>query len=66
MSGAVGGSDTPQRNWNNLPDLLRTIPVKLSIEDGKISDKTTMGKSLERSGEAKITDEKNGLGLDFV
>ena len=21
MSGASGGPDTPQRNWNNLPDL---------------------------------------------
>ena len=31
------GSDTPQRNWNNPPDILRRIPVKVSVEDGKIS-----------------------------
>ena len=38
MSRGSGGSDTPQRNGNNLPDLLRTISVKLSVKDGKISD----------------------------
>ena len=30
--------DTPQRNRNNLPDLLRTMPVKVFIKDGKISN----------------------------
>ena len=29
MSRASGGPDTPQRNWNNIPDLLRTVPVKV-------------------------------------
>ena len=38
MSLASGGSDTPQRNRNNLPDLLRAMPVKVSVKDGKISD----------------------------
>ena len=28
----------PQRNRNNLPDLLRTMSVKVSIKDGKISN----------------------------
>ena len=49
-----GGPDTPQRNWNNIPDLLRTMPVKASVKDGKISNKTTMGKRLERFGEVRM------------
>ena len=36
MSWASGGSGTLQRNWNNIPDLLRTMSVKLSVKDGKI------------------------------
>ena len=28
MSQACGGSDRPQRNRNNIPDLLRAMPVK--------------------------------------
>ena len=38
MSRASGGPDTPQRNWNNIPALLRAMPVKVSVKDGKISD----------------------------
>ena len=38
MSSASGGPDTPQRNWNNFPDLLRTMSVKVSVKDGKISN----------------------------
>ena len=34
------GSDTPQRNRNNLPDLLRAMPVKVSREDENISNQT--------------------------
>ena len=37
MSRASGGPDTPQRNRNNIPDLLRAMPVKESVKDGKIS-----------------------------
>ena len=29
-------SDTPQRNWNNIPDLLRAMPVKISVKHGMI------------------------------
>ena len=56
----------PQRNWNNIPDLLRTMPVKVCIKDGKISNSSTMGKRLERFGEVRIVDETNDFGLDFV
>ena len=28
----------PQWNKNNLPDLLRAMPVKASVKDGKISN----------------------------
>ena len=38
MIGASGGSDTPQRNSNIIPDLLRAMPVKLYLKDVKISD----------------------------
>ena len=37
-SWASGGPDTPQRNWNNVPDLLRAMPVKVSAKVGKISN----------------------------
>ena len=56
----------PQRNRNNLPDLLRTMPVKISVKDGKISNKATMGKRLERFYEVMVVDETNSFGLNFV
>ena len=31
MSLASGGPDTPQRKWNSIPDLLRTMSVKVSL-----------------------------------
>ena len=31
-------SDTPQRNWNNIPHLLRAMAVKVPVKDGKISN----------------------------
>ena len=39
MSGASGGPDTPQRNKNDIPDLLRATPGTVSVKDGKISAK---------------------------
>ena len=36
----------PQMNRNNIPDLLRTRPMKVSVEDGKISIETRVGSSL--------------------
>ena len=38
MNESSGGPDMPQRNKDNIPDLLRAIPVKVSVEDGKISN----------------------------
>ena len=32
VSIASGGSDTPQRNRNGIPDLLRAVPVKVSVK----------------------------------
>ena len=54
------------RSTNNLPDLLRAMPGKVSIKDGEISNQTMMGKRLERFGEVMIVDETNGFGLDSV
>ena len=38
MIRASGGSDTPQRNWNNIPDLLRAMSIKVPVKDGKMSN----------------------------
>ena len=38
MSRAYVVSDRHQRNMNTVPDLLRAMPVKLSIKDGNISN----------------------------
>ena len=40
VSRASGVAETPQRKWNNIPDLLRGMPVKVSVKDGKISNST--------------------------
>ena len=40
MSRAPCVFDTPQRNWNNIPDL-RAMPAKVSVKDGKICNQTT-------------------------
>ena len=34
MSRASGGPDRPHGNWNNIPDLRREMPVKVSVKDG--------------------------------
>ena len=31
MIGASGGPDTPKRSWNNIPDLLSAMSVKVSM-----------------------------------
>ena len=36
MGGASGVSDTPQRNRNNIPNLLRAMSVKGYVKDGNI------------------------------
>ena len=38
--------------------------MKVFVKDEKISNKTTMGKRLERFGEVRIVDETNGHGLN--
>ena len=38
MSCASGGSGTRQMNWNNIPDLLRTMHVKETLKYEKISN----------------------------
>ena len=40
--------------------------MKVSLEDGKVSNSTTMGKRLERFGEVGTVDEPNGFRLDFA
>ena len=48
MRRASGGPDTPKRNRSRIPDLLRAIPVKVYVIDGKISNETTMIDSIAR------------------
>ena len=38
MSQASGSPGMPQRNRNNIPDLLRAMPLKVFVKDGKILD----------------------------
>ena len=40
--------------------------MKISIENGKICNQTTMRERLERFGEVWIIDETDGFRLDFV
>ena len=42
------------------------MSVKVSMQEEKISNQTTMGKRLERSGEVRIADETNGFKLDLI
>ena len=42
------------------------MAIKISIENGKICNQTTMIERLERLGEVWIIDEKDGFGLEFV
>ena len=38
MSQASGGPDTSQMSRNNVPELQRAMPMKLSVKDGEISN----------------------------
>ena len=46
MGSASGGSNTPHWIRNYILDFLRTMSVKLAVENGKICNKTTMGERL--------------------
>ena len=54
---ASGCSNMPHWTRNDILDLQRAISMKISIENGKISNQMTMGESLERIGEVWIVDE---------
>ena len=58
--GASGDPDTPPGNSDNIPHLMRAIPVIVSIKDGKVCNQMTARKRLERFDEVEITDEMNG------
>ena len=48
MVRAFGSPDMPQQKQENIPNFLRKISNKLSIEHGNICNKVTMEKRLER------------------
>ena len=58
MSRASGGLNTLQRDMSNIPDPLRTKPVKVSVKDGKISNYQLNddGRRSERFGAVGIVD----------
>ena len=63
---ASGCSDTHQWIGNNILYFQRAMSVKVSIENGKICNQTTMGERLERIGEVWIVDEADSSRLDFI
>ena len=65
MSRASGVPDKSQRNGNNAPGLLRAMPVKASVRDGKVCHQTTMRKRFERFGEVEIFHGQMALDCTF-
>ena len=65
MNKASGGSDTPQRNWNYLPDLLRAMPVTVSVKDGKISNLLKICCAFFLFSDA-VSNFKSGLMVSFA
>ena len=46
MGRTSGGLNTPHWIRKNILDFLRAISVKIAVENGKICNKTTIGKRL--------------------
>ena len=65
MSRLFGVPDTPQRNRNNIPDLLRAMPLKLSVEDEKTCNQTTMRERGSRDL-ARLRLLIRGMALDWT
>ena len=63
---ASGCSNMPHWTRNDFLDLQRAISMKISVENGKIYNQTTMGERLERIGEVLIVDEIDCIRLDFI
>ena len=55
----------PQRKWNNIPDLLRTMSVKVSVKDGKISNQTTVGRGWRYLVRLGLSMRRMTLALDM-
>ena len=66
MSRVSGGSNTSYWTRNGVLDLQRAMSMKISVENGKISNQTTIGERLERNGEVRIVDETDCFILDFI
>ena len=58
--------NTPKGTRNDVLDLQRAMYMKVSEENRKICNQTTMGERLERIGEIWIVDEVDCLRLDFI
>ena len=63
---ASGCSHTPYWTRIDVLDLQRAISMKISVENGKISNQTRMGERLGRIGEVWIIDETDCFRLDFI
>ena len=66
MGRASGGSN--MRHWtrNNILDFQRAMSTKITVENAKVCNRTTMGEKLYRIGEVWIVDETDGFRLNFV
>ena len=63
---ASGCSTMLRWTRNDVLDLQRAMPMKLSVEIGKICNQTTMGERLERVGEVWIVDETDCFRFDSI
>ena len=65
MGRASGCSNTPHWTRNQILDLQRVESMKISVENGKVCNQTTMGERLGRNGEVWIVDETDCFRLDL-
>ena len=63
---ASGCSNTPSWSRNDVLDLQRAMSMKVSVENEKSCNQTTMGERLERLGETWIVAETDYFRLDFI
>ena len=71
MSRASGDSYTPQRNRDDSLDLLRAMPVKISVKDGKISKCTLpvhifLSKTYSRREPGALSLTSTKLGIEYL
>jgi len=65
--GKVSGClNAPHWTRNDILDLQRVMPMKISVESGSICNQTMMGERLEKIGKVWIVDETDCFRLDVI